>query len=370
MVVVAAACAIALVVVGGLLWYRAEQDRAASKSLHEVQVVLDASGFDTSTGSKLPVRVKGSNDAGPVDEVQFVDDSGSGVELARGSYELTFPASPITQDGGLYRLPDTTIRLSIGADAAAGQKVTANGGQAVKLVPVTDPLQVTDEQLDAAKDYAGRDGACAAGVSAEGLASAATAKRDEAAQAKKAAEDQAAADKAAAEKAAAERQQEQQAESAYHVETDSYAFDAPSYWRGRVTMRLDGDTLHVYSKKYPSREICRVVVGLNAMNTKPFGGTSVQVPLSDGAKTASVYYTDYGLMIAYYASINTDDPAAQYTRSEADELVDLQTGGALTYGEYLKLGSDAFEGPLVMGNSGSPTSDKMNALLAGCLKAK
>lgn len=352
--------------VGGFLWYRAEQERTASESLHDVTLVLKATGFNTSTGSKLPVQIKGADDAGTVDEVQFVDDAGAGIKLARGTYDLTFPASPIAQDGGIYQVSDATIHLKIGQDAGVGEAVTANGDQAVELVPVTDWTQVSEDQLRAAGDYAKREGACAKGVDPDVLVHAATSKRDDAIAAKKAAEEKAAAE-------AAEKKKQEELKSRYHVETTYFTFDAPSYWYDRVTIQSDATSVRVYSKAYPNREILTIYVGTEGkVNSSPFQGT---VSTSGGGsipgnQAVNTFYTDYGLMISYYASINSKDPSTYYTRSEADELVDLQTGGQLTYDTYLKLGAGSYDTPKMMGNNDSPTIDKINALLAGSVKMK
>ena len=354
---------LALIGTGGYLWYQADQARQADEALrseHDVSIPLTVTSFDTSTGSKLPVHVTGTNADGKVDETQFVDDTGTGLKLARGTYELTFPASPIAADGTLYSVPTGKASLKIGDDVQPHEKIELTSKEKLEVKPVDDPSAVTDERLDAAKKYAAMKGACGSGVNHEEIVLSAVNKRDQAVAQKQQEE--------AAKKAEEEKKKAEEEKAKYHVETNAFTFDVPKYWYGRVTVKAEEGGLpvvHVYSSKYPNREIVRIEATQGLDNDlyaqyHDFGS----VPEGDFAIAAK--WTNYGNMISAYARQNSTDPSKYFSQDEAEELVDLQTGGEADYQRFYELSGTQD----INGERASLTQNGMESLLAGTVQIK
>ena len=200
----------------------AEQEALAAK--HAVRFSVSAQGWDTSAGaSRLPVHITGKEERGKkVDAVYYVDSSGEGVELRRGSYEAEVAASPIATDGTIYAVP--TEKLSIKLDEKAAEKKAVDAGD-VTLEPV-EASEVTDDQIAAAKKYAeGDEGAKKAGfnIDAAALATAATKRRDDAVAAKQAEEE-------ARRQAEEEARKAEEARQARTIETDYFTMVLPDWF--------------------------------------------------------------------------------------------------------------------------------------------
>ena len=154
--------------------------------------------------------------------MRYVDSSGEGVELRRGSYKVEIAASPIAADGTVYAVP--AEKLSIKLDEKAAEKKIVDAGD-VALESV-EASEVTDDQIAAAKKYAEEDeGAKEAGfdIDAEALSTAATKRRDDAVAAKQA-EDEA---RRQAEEAARKAEEARQART---FETDYFTMVLPDWF--------------------------------------------------------------------------------------------------------------------------------------------
>jgi hypothetical protein len=140
----------------------------------------------TSGATRIPLRVQGTSDAGDaVDETVYVDGDDASISVAPGTYQLTVVASPILEDGSLYELPADPVELVV-PDSSKGQSDggSSSGGSSdasssptITLTPVSDASQVTDEQIEAARQAAAADPED--GGKSEALASAATKLRDD-----------------------------------------------------------------------------------------------------------------------------------------------------------------------------------------------
>lgn len=146
--------------------------------------------------TRIPLRVQGTSDAGDaVDETVYVDGDDASISVAPGTYQLTVVASPILEDGSLYELPADPVELVV-PDSSKGQSDggsssggSSDGGSSdagssdagssptITLTPVSDASQVTDEQIEAARQAAAADPED--GGKSEALASAATMLRDD-----------------------------------------------------------------------------------------------------------------------------------------------------------------------------------------------
>ncbi|MEI3376544.1 MAG: zinc ribbon domain-containing protein [Coriobacteriales bacterium] len=155
-IAIAAAVVVVIAIVGIAIWFVNDQNMQAKRTPHPVSFTIQAQSYDDQC-TKIPVSIKGSDFEGKqVDDVAFIDASGSGIELVKGEYELSFPASPLTPDGVLYTTPPGSWHVSLGEELEEG----ADAGQ-VSQEPIvfnkSTALDETDEMIKAAYEYAVMD---------------------------------------------------------------------------------------------------------------------------------------------------------------------------------------------------------------------
>lgn len=231
--VIAAVVAALLVMGGGAGYYfgiyapeqaREVAEREALAAKHAVRFSVSAQGWDTSAGaSRLPVHITGKEERGKkVDAVRYVDSSGEGVELRRGSYKVEVAASPIAADGTVYAVPAKKLSIKLG-EKATEKKIVDAGDMALEPVEASE---VTDDQIAAAKKYAEEDEDAKKdgfNIDAEALSTAATKRRDDAVAAKQA-EDE------ARRQAEEEAKKAEEARQARTIETDYFTMVLPDWF--------------------------------------------------------------------------------------------------------------------------------------------
>ena len=336
-IAVAAVVLLAVIGVGGWYWYtqqQAAQAEAAQKkeldATHEIAITIKADGLDTSTGSKVPFKVSGTSTGGKkIDDVYFAAlGNKSGIKLPRGSYEFSVAASPIAADGTIYSYDPAQTSFT-GTVTDKGLKKEAS----VTLTPIA-ALDVTDDQIKAAYEMAVKGGVPDVSDATK-LKDAAT-KRHTDAVAKKKADEEA----AAKAKAEAEAKKKQEAANARTVTGPGFTFQIPSYWVGRVIVKQSGDTVTIYSKKYPTRDLVSITAQDGPTNAMGDVATSSMGDVSlGGNRYAAVWAHRWGYIISDAYWRNSTDPDDYYTAEEAQELVDLQTGGKVTYEQVRKRGN-------------------------------
>ena len=283
-VVIAIVCAVVIVVGGGggLAYHlyqqhvQEQEQYESAHSKHALVVSVKAEGWDTDNGaSRVPVRVEGKTvDGKKVDKVEYVASDGSGIKLIQGKYTLKAAGSPIAADGTIYQVPCTKAKLTIDDAFAKGEKIDlaelAEQDSVLDFTPI-DAADVTDDEINdavtLAMAYKGKDA-----PNVDALQHAATNRRDTAVAAKKAAEEE-----------AARQAEEQRKAAARHIEAQTFSVDLPEYWDGRVTVEVDGDTITVRSKLYPSRVVIALIGSANPdRNMGDVAGGAIKiVPLSD-----------------------------------------------------------------------------------------
>lgn len=316
--IIAGAVAAALVCgggIGGFVWWQGEQARiaeearveaeqkAAYEAAHQtypITLEIQCDGLDTSTGTKIPLHVTGTDFEGnAVDELFFTDQNAAGVELMRGDYTFDIPASPIAADGTIYD-------VSASGAGSLGGRVDDDGTFLVQNALWLDPIDaadVTDDEIEAAYDMAVQGGC----ENADELRDAAYARRDEALA--------------------------KDALGAY--EAASYSFTIPEQWIGRVEVAIDGDDVTITPSDQPDHVLCELEVIQGEFHNAGDIANATQPVCDLGDRTVTARVTNYCYIIPQALDSNSTNPDDFYTQDEAEELVSLETLGAYTYDDAL-----------------------------------
>lgn len=301
--------------IGGFMWWQGEQariaeearvaaeEKAAYEAAHQtypITLEIQCDSLDTSTGTKIPLHVTGTDFEGnAVDELFFTDQNATGVELMRGDYTFEIAASPIAADGTIYD-------VSASGAGSLGGRVDDDGTflaqNALWLDPI-DAADVTDDEIDAAYDMAVQGGC----EHADELRDAAYARRDEALA--------------------------KDALGAY--EAASYSFTIPEQWIGRVEVAIDGDDVTITPSGQPDHVLCELEVIQGEFHNAGDIANATQPVCDLGDRTVTARVTNYCYIIPQALDSNSTNPDDFYTLDEAEELVGLETLDAYTYDDAL-----------------------------------
>lgn len=288
-------------------------------------VSVKAEGWDTDNGaSRVPVRVKGKTvDGKKIDKVEYVASDGSGIKLIQGKYTLKAAGSPIAADGTIYQVPCTKAELTLDDAFAKGEKIDlaelADQDSVLDFTPI-EAVDVTDDEINdavtLAMAYKGKDA-----PDVDALQHAATNRRDTAVAAKKAAEEE-----------AARQAEEQRKAAARHIEAQTFSVDLPEYWDGRVTAKVDGDSICLYSTAYPDKYIG----SLTGYDHEAQVGGDVSGSLVKDINLGSGHYVEiwirrwaYDAATAHLSKFSSSSSIC--SDDAARETLDLQSLGAVSF---------------------------------------
>lgn len=168
-----------LLVIGLAFGVSACQANAQRTAKHHVTFAVNAEGLDTSTGTLIPLSVKGTDVSGNwVEESCYVGNDSASLDLVAGTYTFEVTASPIAADGTLYSIEGAYAEETVGEDG------TLSPGEAITLKPLPAG-KTTYKQIEDAYEAA-KNGGAASEEAASKLKDAAT-KRVDAAKAQQSA---------------------------------------------------------------------------------------------------------------------------------------------------------------------------------------
>ena len=107
-----------------------EQSLSRTRSVHVSVEVKDGATWDTARGdSQMLIHIVGRTLKGQtVDEYQYVNSAGDGIELKPGDYELTVDEPPVATDGTCFRASKRMVPVSFNSQAPDTVDSTPQGG--------------------------------------------------------------------------------------------------------------------------------------------------------------------------------------------------------------------------------------------------
>lgn len=107
-----------------------EQSLSRTRSVHVSVEVKDGATWDTARGdSQMLIHIVGRTLKGQtVDEYQYINSDGDGVELKPGDYELTVDEPPVATDGTRFRASKRMVPVSFNSQAPNTVDSTPQGG--------------------------------------------------------------------------------------------------------------------------------------------------------------------------------------------------------------------------------------------------
>lgn len=107
-----------------------EQSLSRTRSVHVSVEVKDGATWDTARGdSQMLIHIVGRTLKGQtIDEYQYVNSAGDGIELKPGDYELTVDEAPVATDGTCFRASKRMVPVSFNSQAPDTVDSTLQGG--------------------------------------------------------------------------------------------------------------------------------------------------------------------------------------------------------------------------------------------------
>lgn len=304
LVILLSVIAIAAILITSIIAVLVYQQGLKETATRPIQISLQAEGY-TDECTKIPVVATGTNSTGAsVETVGFVDGTGYGLELPPGSYELSFPASPLTPDGILYDTPSETETVEISEEQEDEDVVTKAFEEAPAVFKKSTALKETDGMIEAAYEYAMLDEEQA----------------DKAEQLKTVAED-------THTKAVEEEEQRKAREAARRIDMPSYTLTIPEYWVGKIEVYKEGNTVYICPKGGSKSNSVMVDATVFSSQDDIFegdvGSYSIKVERLTSGGYVQLWGTNWPLRAA-------ESPSYLPTDSILDQCIQLETGGKAT----------------------------------------
>lgn len=107
-----------------------EQSLGRTRSVHVSVEVKDGATWDTARGdSQMLIHIVGRTLKGQtIDEYQYVNSAGDGIELMPGDYELTVDEPPVATDGTRFRASKRMVPVNFNSQAPDAVDTTPQGG--------------------------------------------------------------------------------------------------------------------------------------------------------------------------------------------------------------------------------------------------
>ena len=107
-----------------------EQSLSRTRSVHVSVEVKDGATWDTARGdSQMLIHIVGRTLKGQtIDEYQYVNSAGDGIELKPGDYELTVDEPPVATDGTRFRASKRMVPVNFNSQAPDAVDTTPQGG--------------------------------------------------------------------------------------------------------------------------------------------------------------------------------------------------------------------------------------------------
>lgn len=107
-----------------------EQSLSRTRSVYVSVEVKDGATWDTARGdSQMLIHIVGRTLKGQtIDEYQYVNSAGDGIELKPGDYELTVDEPPVATDGTRFRASKRMVPVSFNSQAPNTVDSTPQGG--------------------------------------------------------------------------------------------------------------------------------------------------------------------------------------------------------------------------------------------------
>ncbi|MCQ2751739.1 MAG: hypothetical protein MJ189_01375 [Coriobacteriales bacterium] len=147
---------VVLLVIAGIVTF-VIHNNAIQDQKHQVPLIIDAESYDDENSTAIPVAITGKNVKNEdVDELQYVNGKGQGIELKKGQYCFSFVASPLCKSGIFYKCPQDLNDVKI--DNSLGDKPICDVLKDTTLTfEIEDSASITDDELNAAYEYAQND---------------------------------------------------------------------------------------------------------------------------------------------------------------------------------------------------------------------
>lgn len=130
----------------------AEAAQAKRDAIHNVSFSVSGVDYDQ-YATRIPLQVVGESTAGQtIDEVVFIDSTGTGLSVPAGKYTATVIASPMASTGMIYTISSPPMEFTISEDDEAD----VSSGLAVVMLPI-DADKLKQEDIDTAYSWAIKD---------------------------------------------------------------------------------------------------------------------------------------------------------------------------------------------------------------------